>query len=42
MSEWHILLVIIITIAAREKKSDAARAWIKEAGRMNHLMHSVP
>ena len=21
------------------KKSDAARAWIKEAGRMNHLKH---
>ena len=25
-----------------EKKSDAARAWIKEAGRMNHLKHTVP
>ena len=24
------------------QKSDAARAWIKEAGRMNHLKHSVP
>ena len=26
----------------KKKKSDAARAWIKEAGRMNHLKHSVP
>ena len=26
----------------QKKKSDAARAWIKEAGRMNHLKHSVP
>ena len=24
------------------KKSDATRAWIKEAGRMNHLKHIVP
>ena len=24
------------------EKNDAARAWIKEAGRMNHLKHSVP
>ena len=24
------------------KKNDANRAWIKGAGRMNHLKHSVP
>ena len=30
------------TPVKKKKKSDAARAWIKEAGRMNHLKHSVP
>ena len=25
-----------------QKKSDATKAWIKEAGRMNHLKHIVP
>ena len=25
-----------------KKKGDATKAWIKEAGRMNHLKHIVP
>ena len=32
----------IPVLAAMCQKNDATRASIKEAGRMNHLKHSVP
>ena len=39
---YALPLCMHATYACMRKKSDAARAWIKEAGRMNHLEHSVP
>ena len=42
----HLLQLPLLLLHAAPtkvvKKNDAARAWIKEAGRMNHLKHSVP
>ena len=35
-------VVLQVLRVKKKKKKDAARAWIKEAGRMNHLKHSVP
>ena len=34
--------VAILSLLKQFKKNDATRAWIKEAGRMNHLKHVVP
>ena len=40
---WGMECVMIQPCCVHVKiKHDPARAWIKEAGRMNHLKHNVP